>query len=273
MAYASFHQDSQEPLRQRDLNEGGLSQGKALAKIYGYMGIGLLITAVVSFLIAWVFSLQINSILGTNGFLDTSKVKAASGLVYAIFGAWIVSFIAILVLSFVIPMRAARSGKSLWVPYILYCVFMGILLTAVLLAGIPFYLIGEAFGITTLAFGAMFLIGWFAKKDISAMAFVAMILLFGVIIAAIVGGITFAIRGGTADQRFWFDIAIEAVLVVVIMLITAVDTWRIKRIVANAGESENIYLYCAYVMYTDFISLLIRILYILARIMGRSNSN
>ena len=37
-----------------------LSLGKAIAKIYGYMAIGLAITGVVAFFVAWLFSSQIN---------------------------------------------------------------------------------------------------------------------------------------------------------------------------------------------------------------------
>ncbi|MDY6391820.1 MAG: Bax inhibitor-1 family protein [Bacilli bacterium] len=265
MAYASFHQNPETPVRQREITDGGLSQGKALAKIYGYMGIGLLLTGVVAFFGAWLFSSQINKWLAAG--LD--NYSAVGTWFYIFIGSWIVSLIAILVLSFVIPVRAARSGKSLWVPYILYCFFMGVLLTTVLLAGIPFWMIGEAFGLTCLAFGAMFAIGWFTKKDISILSYIAMLLLFGVLITALAGMITFLIRGATADQRFWFDVAIQGAMILVIMLITAVDTWRIKRIIANAGESENIYLYGAYVMYADFIALLLRILLLIARMQGR----
>jgi len=267
MAYASFH-ENHEPLRERELTEGGMSQGKALAKIYGYMGLGLVITGVVAVLVAWLFSSQINALLDANGFLDPSKVSTANGWLMAIFVSWIVSLIAILILSFVIPVRAAVSGKSLWVPFILYTIFMGIALSAVLLAGIPFWMIGEAFGITALAFGGMFLIGWFSKKDLSALAFIAMSLLMMLMLAALIIGITFAFRGSTSTQRLWVNIGINVGMIVVILLITAVDTYRIKKIVNRAGESENIYLYCAFVMYTDFISLLLRILYVLAKLQG-----
>lgn len=267
MGYASFHnQEASEP---RELTSGGLSESKAIAKIYGYMGIGLLITGVIAFFGAWLFSSQINAWLGADGFLVPEKISVSQTWTIILFGSWIVSFIGLLVLSFVIPIKAARGTGSLWVPYILYSVFMGILLTAVLLAGIPFWMIGEAFGITTLAFGAMFALGWFSKKDLSILAYIAMFILFAVLITAIVGTITFLVRGSTANQRFWLDMGISGAMVLVIMLITAVDTWRIKKICSKAGASTNLYLYCAYVMYTDFITLLLRILYIIARAQGR----
>ena len=266
MAYASFHDSN--PTEPRELTSGGLSESKAIAKIYGYMGIGLLVTGLVAFFGAWLFSSQINQWLSPEGFADFSKVDLAKGWTIALFASWIVSLIALLILSFVIPIKMARGNGSIWVPYILYSFFMGVLLTAVLLAGIPFYMIGEAFGITVLAFGGVFAIGWFTKKNLSILGYIAFFLLFAILITALVGGITLIFRG-TPTQRFWFDIGIQGAMILVIMLITAVDTWRIKKIVANAGNSTNIYLYCAYVMYTDFISLFIRILYIIARLQKR----
>ena len=270
MAYASFGKNG-KPVRERQLTENGMSEGRAIAKIYGYMGIGLLITGVIAFLFAWLISGHVNSLMNESGVFDPDKIDLAEGWILFMFGAWIVSAIAILVLSFVIPIRAALSGKSLWVPYILYAIFMGVLLSAVLLAGVPFYLIGEAFAVTSLAFGAMFLIGWFSKKNLSVLLFIAMGLFFGVIIATLIGVVTFLVRGGSTEGRFWFDVIIQGVMIIVVMLITAFDTWRIKRIVARAGESSNIYLYCAFVMYTDFITLLLRILALLSKLQGHNN--
>lgn len=269
MAYASFHDNNgnNENVRQREITEGGISQGKAIAKIYGYMGIGLLVTALVSFFGAWLFSSQINAWL-EKGLADMNYAMANTWII-ALFVAWGVSIIGVLILSFVIPIRAARSGKSLWFPYILYAFFVGVLLIAVLLTGIPFWMIGEAFGITTLAFVAMFAIGWTSKKDLSILAFIALILLFAALILGIIGVINLAFHNWTANQAFWWDMAINGIMVGVILLITIVDTWRIKQIIMRAGESENIYLYGAYVMYTDFITLLIRILLILARTQRR----
>ncbi|MBE6126412.1 MAG: hypothetical protein E7182_00265 [Erysipelotrichaceae bacterium] len=265
MAYASFHESQQQPSKVNDLTSGGLSEGKAIAKIYGYMGIALLVTAVVATGVAWLFSTQINLNL-REGSIDT-----ANRWFYVVVGAWIVSLFALLILSFVIPIRASRSGKSLWVPYILYSVFMGIALSAVLLAGIPFWMIGEAFGITALAFGAMFLIGWKSKKGIGVVSFIAMSLLSTILIVAICGLFILMFRGFTADGAFWFDIGITAAMIGVIMLVTIVDTYRIKQIVSRSDQSTNIYLYCSFVMYTDFISILLRVLYIIARLQSRNS--
>ena len=266
MAYASFHQE--EPLKKNDITDGGLSQGKAIAKIYGYMGIGLLITGVIAFLMSWLFYSEITRWL--NSGLDKAE-NMLTGWVWAILISWIVSLIGVLVLSFVIPIRVARGKGGLWAPYILYCVFMGILLTAVLLSGVQFYIIGEAFGITAVLFAGMFAIGWFSKKDLSILSYIAMALLLGILAVAITGIIMFAVGGMSLETFNWLDLGITAAMIVVILLITCVDTYRIKQIVANSGESRDIYLFCAYVMYGDFIALLIRVIYLLAKLQGRNN--
>ena len=262
MAYASFH-ESHSPDDVRELTEEGVSQGKAIAKVYGYMGIGLLITGVIAFVVAWLFAS--NTTIGSDGVRIFDNIN---GWVTGLIISWVVSFVAILVLSFVIPLRAAKSGKSLWVPYILYCIFMGVLLSAVLLTGIPFWMVGEAFGITCLAFVAMFAIGWFSKKDISILGFIAMNLLFMVMIVGLVTLLLFLFGRMSFYTFRWIDVGISAIVVVAVMLITAVDTYRIKQIVSKGGATNNLFLFAAYVMYTDFITLLLRILYIIARLQG-----
>lgn len=262
MAYASFH-ETHEPTEPREITEGGLSQGRAIAKIYGYMGIGLLITGIVAFGVAWLFASNIDFV--TQG---VDIFKSMTNWTIALIVSWVVSFIGILILSFVIPVRAAKSGKSLWVPYILYTIFMGIILSAVLLTGIPFWMIGEAFGITCLAFLGMFLIGWFTKKDISILAYIAMIILMSALLIGLVVLLLYLFGRMSWYTFRWFDVAISAAIILVVMLITAVDTFRIKQIIARGGATENLYLFGAYVMYTDFITLLIRILLLIAKLQG-----
>ncbi len=258
MAYASFH--GQERPVNNAVHEPGFSAGRALAKVYGYMFLGLLITAVVCFFASWFFSSHINEVLalGNKG--------AANGWAVGLIATWIASAIILLVLSFVIPMKAAFGKGSLWFPYILFTICMGLLLTAVLLTGISFYVVGEAFAITTLTFGGMALIGWKSKKDLSIFGFIAMNVLFMILLISMVGVITLAFRGWNANQAFWFDMFIQGAVILVLLIVTMVDSFRIKKILEASGECSNMYLYGAFVMYTDFIAIFIRVLYILAKI-------
>ena len=53
------------------------------------------------------------------------------------------------------------------------------------------------------------------------------------------------------------------VLAVFILIIVAVDGYNIKKISQQGAVSNNLALYMAFSMYTDFISIFIRILYLL----------
>ena len=259
MAYASF-KERERPVNNA-VNEPSFNLSKALAKVYGYMFLGLLITAVVCFFVSWLFSSHINALIASGGNFDSWGI--------ALVATWVVSGIILLVLSFVIPMKAAFGKGSLWVPYILYSICMGLLLTVVLLSGISFYVVGEAFAITTVAFGAMALIGIKSKKDLSVLGFLAMALLLLVLLVGLVGIILLAVNGWKANQVFWFDIGISAAVVGILLIVTMVDSWRIKKILLNSGDCENMCLYGAFVMYSDFISILIRVLYILSKLQRR----
>ena len=259
MPYASVHQNQDPSEKFTPEQRQSFSSGKSIARVYGYMGIGLAITGVVAFLVSWLFSSAINTADG---------IQIKQGWLGGLVATWLISAIVVLILSFVIPIKAARGKSSLWVPYILYAVAMGFLLSIILLSGIDFYIIGEAFAITALSFTGMFMIGWFSKRNLSWLSFVALNFLWMLLLTSLIGGITFAVRGN-ADGLFWFDIGIQAAIIAVILLVTAVDTWRIRKILETSDPNNNLYLYGAYIMYTDFISVLIRVIYILSRTQNR----
>ena len=255
MAYAQFReQRPYEPDQQQQEVE---VKGKGLARIYGYMAINLAVTAVVAILVAWFFSSHINSF---------ESIQQANGYVTAYFATLIVSFIAILILGIWLPVRLVRGKHSLWVPYILYGVFMGALLSVVLIAGISYAIIGEAFGIAAAAFLIMFFIGYFSKKDFSLPAYIAigflsmamLLVVFWLIIGAASGGLD---RLGV----YRLDMIYSGIVCLIMLIFIAIDGHRVKQIAAQGSASNNMYLYCAYVMYSDFITLLLRVIYILAR--------
>ena len=53
------------------------------------------------------------------------------------------------------------------------------------------------------------------------------------------------------------------------MLISvATDCFNAKKMLENGQANDNLALYCAYIMYTDFIMIFFRVLYLLALISG-----
>ena len=235
-------------------SSGNLPLGKTLAKVYGYMGIALLITAVVAFFTAWLFSAQINSyevLSSNNPWIVGYKAML------------IISGIGILILSFALPISMAKGKRRIWPFYILYAVLMGFLMTAFLLAGVDWYIIGEAFGITAVTFAVMFLVGWFSKADLNFIGFILISILSVALLISLVFFLIYAFRGFTWDQAFGFDLLISGIIALISIIVIAIDSYNIKRMLEKGEQSTNVHLYCAYCMYTDFIVLFIRILYIL----------
>ncbi|MBQ9457601.1 MAG: US12 family protein [Bacilli bacterium] len=252
MGYARFSEErpsEQQPQQEVEVN------GKGLARIYGYMGIALAITALIAVLVSWFFSSHINS---------AASIQVADGWVVGYFATLGVSLIACLILTFVIPVTMIKNKRSLWVPYILYAVFMGALLSVVLIAGISWAIIGEAFGLTAGAFLIMFFIGYFSKKDISLGLYFLIGLLSMALLVVLFWFIFASFSGGWQAIRT-VDIVYSVIVCVIMLLFIVIDGIRVKQIASRGAASNNVYLYCAYMMYSDFITLLIRVIWLLAR--------
>ena len=254
MAYAQFREERPyEPDKQQEVNV----TGKGLARIYGYMALGLVITAGIAILVSWIFSSHVNS---------AQSLQQQNAWVYGYIGMLIGSLVMVLILSIWLPVRLARGKHSLWVPYILYSIFMGALLSVVLVTGISWAIIGEAFGISAAAFLIMFFIGYFAKKDFSLGAYIAIGFLSMAVLLAVFWLIFGLLTGGISNlTAYWLDIAVTGIVCAIMLIFIAIDGYRIKKIAAQGNGTDNLYLFCAYVMYSDFIALLLRVIYILAR--------
>lgn len=253
MAYASFREERPETPELHDVEVNG----KGLARVYGYMGIALAITAAVAVLVAWLFSAHVNS---------AQSLQQRNGWVYAFFTVVGVSALAVIILSIVMPVRLARGKRSLWVPFILYAIFMGALLSVVLVAGISWAIIGEAFGISAAAFLIMFFIGYFAKKDFSLGAYIGISIL-SMAMLLIAFWLIFGILSGGLDKLavYRLDMIYSGIVCLIMLIFIAIDGYRIKEIARRGSATNNVFLFCAYMMYSDFIALLIRVIYILAR--------
>ena len=55
-----------------------------------------------------------------------------------------------------------------------------------------------------------------------------------------------------------------------LMFVTMYDVYRIKKIAeGGAAQNNNLVYYCAYILYSDFIALLVRVIYFVAIIFGK----
>ncbi len=232
---------------------------KFLASVFGYLFFGLAITAATAF--AFAFSVVKNPALYDGvSFTD-------AGLI-VLLGVGIGSFVAAWIDSLVVSIASARSGRAPWVGFLLYAVFLGFGTSLVLLAGIDFYTLGEAFGLTAVAFGIMFLIGYFSPVDLKPLAFVAMALLVGLSLVGLVFFVSYLLLVGSgawmANQTlYWYDLGVSLVVLVASILITGYDANRLGKIANSGLNNRNLALFCAFSLYCDFINIFTHILFLL----------
>lgn len=231
--------------------EKSKSGSRFLGAVFGYMAIGLLITAVVAALMGFLFS-KVWPIQ------DYSNPEAS---VYYWSYMWVLigSAIVQVGLSFWIMFGVFRKGKSkvMFVPFILYALTMGVLISSFTMF-VEWYILAITFGITCLCFGSMALIGWLAKGNMNRVGIVAIGLLFGAALIGLFNWILWFISPATFTIMYTI---ISFVTFGAMMLITMWDMWSIKKMIEAGQTSTNLALYCAFNLYVDFIYLFIRILY------------
>ncbi len=206
--------------------------------VYAWMAVGLATTA----LVAWI-------------------VSGNSTAMAAIFNpaALIVLFIAQIAL--VIAISAAINKISAGVAtamFVLYAALMGMTLSAIFLV----YALGTiatAFVATAGMFGAMSLVGFITKKDLSSLGSFLFMGLIGLVIASIV-------------NIFWANSTLDWIItyagIAIFLGLTVYDTSRLKQIAyATAGDqamAARLAISGALTLYLDFINLFLFMLKLLA---------
>ncbi|MGO2083128.1 Bax inhibitor-1/YccA family protein [Vagococcus sp.] len=199
-------------------------------KVYGFLGLGIGISALTAYLCINVFWSQIAGILSGNS------------LVF-----WAI-WIAQLVLVFSLSKNAfSDSGMSL-IGYVAYSVLTGITLS-VTVAMYTQQSVVSAFVTAAGTFAAMSVVGMVTKKDLSAIGHALYSLVLGIIIASLLN--IFILKSGPVD------FFISLVMVVVFAGLTAYDNQKIKTLYASNGgqASTNLAVYCALSLYLDLINL------------------
>ncbi len=221
---------------------------KFMAKVFGYMFAALLITALVTLGVGYLFT-----ILLPMGKGDVFAQRNTS--IY--FGILITCFVLMIITSIWFNVSAASGKHTLFVPFAVYAVIMGVLISSFTLFVKPGVL-ALAFGITCLAFGTMTLIGLLAKRSINALSMVAMGLFSGAAIIALTNLIWFWVSPGTWYVNY---LILQAIIFAVVMIITIIDVFNVKQIAARGEANNNVALYCAFTLYIDFILIFLRVLY------------
>ena len=238
------------------------SKGAFLTKVFGMMFLCLLITTVVAAGLGF----------GSQFFLDQA-IKAgneelATNIVYALVGTLIVSVIALLVMSFVLPITFIRRRHNILVPLMIYVVLMGIMLSTFTFI-FDWVILVESFGITSVIFGVMALLGYISKGRLTGIGFILLGLVIGALGLSLVNWLMIMF-GGVSAANVQLSWIVSLLIFAFLMLVTLYDVHRIKKIAeAGAGQDNNLTYYCAYILYSDFIAILIRVIYYVALISGR----
>jgi FtsH-binding integral membrane protein len=212
-----------------------------LARVYGWMFVGLAVTAVVALLVAATPTLV--KALIANRIIFFALLFGELGLVWG--------------LSAKVDTMAPRTAAGL---FTVYSALNGVTLSIVLLAYTGAS-VASAFITTSAMFGALALIGTVTKRSLAGVGQFAFMGLVGLIVASIVG-------------LFWHNDALQFVISVVgVIVFTGLAMWDAQRLKGMAlqveGNQAASYAVCgALTLYLDFVNLFLMLL----RFMGRSRN-
>ena len=233
------------------------TKGAFLSKVFGMMFLCLLITTVVA------AGLGYGAQYFLNQAITADNTELATNIIYGLVGTLIVSAIALLIMSFVLPITFMRGRHNILVPLMIYVVLMGVLLSSFTFL-FDWVILVEAFGITTLIFGVMAFLGYISKGRLAGIGFILLGLLIGALALSLVNYLMIMF-GGIKEQNVTISWVVSLLIFGFLMLVTLYDVNRIKRIAENGmGTNNNLVYYCAYILFSDFIAILIRVIYYLA---------
>lgn len=249
-------------------NEGGKDYSKIesrsfIGKVFLYLFLGLLLSAVVAFVGSYAFYY---------GFAHGTEEE--QGVYFTIcLTVLAIAGIALLINSIVISVKQWKM-KNIILPYITYSILMGIVLSALVVFVNDPNIIGSALAITSVMFGVMCLFGFLFKGRIGWI----LGLMVGLVVSALLLLVVnlflfpFAFHVQSAfDSYCTIYWVIEGILLLVMMISTFIDMYRIRKISDAGSNSSNLALYCALTLYSDFIVILLRVIYILLYMSNRKD--
>ncbi len=208
-----------------------------MRKVFVWMTLALAITGLTAYGVAT--SPTILSLIFSSKVTFFGLIIAEFALVFAISGA---------------INRLSLSTATLL--FILYSVINGATLSTIFFA-FSVATIGKVFFITAGTFGAMALVGYTTKTDLTSMGKLLFMALLGIIIASVVN--MFVASSG-------LDLILSYVGVLVFVGLTAYDTQKIKQMCQAAPDasesSQKLALIGALSLYLDFINLFLYLLHI-----------
>lgn len=212
-----------------------MENNKIFTKIYGWMFIGLLISAI------------------TGYFISTN-----TNMLYNIFKPSVFMILVILEIGVSIWLTAGIRKMEIMTAKILFCLYSfitGVTFSIIFLA----YRIDSIvaiFALTSLIFAIMSLVGKFTNMDLTKLGTILLVGLIVIIIASLIN----LILGSVI-----FDLGITIIGIIIFIGYIAYDTQNIKKM-ALSLEEDKAAIFCAFQLYLDFINLFVKLL----RLFGKS---
>lgn len=227
-------------------SENQTQQGSAssfMYKVYGWMSVGLALTAVISYYLA-----------ATPEFVETIVTHS-----------WIFFAILIFQLALVIGLSALINRMNYVTAlgcFLVYAASVGLTLAPIFLV----YTTGSiylTFLSTAGMFGVMCLYGYFTRSDLTTVGNISMMALIGIIIASLINMFL---------KSPMMDYVISGIGVLVFTVLTAYDSQKIKHmaqgLIADEQTRSKVAVLGALTMYLDFVNLFLYLL----RFMGNKKS-
>ncbi len=163
--------------------------------------------------------------------------------------------------SFYISFSSARKGRLPLVGAVIYVALTGLMIGSLLFVGISISMMAEALGLTAVCFLLAFLVGFFVKRDLSLVAYVAINVLMGIVVVSLFFGIFYLI---SPSAYLWINYLISLLFVVVLLILVAADVNSLSKRLVYGNVNSNLILYGGFMLYVDFIAIFVRILYLVA---------
>lgn len=212
------------------------SKSFSLTKVFGYMFLGLLISALSAIGVYYLF---INEVITINSYLSVTLISA----------------IALIILIFVTQFYCLKNKKGGLLVYSLYALSMGILLSSLMLSySIQF--LGFVFLCTAGSFGAMALYGLLTKTNTISLRIFGVGALFGILTLSLVNIFL------QSEPIYYL---ISYIGLAAMLALTAYDVNRAKNMANSGLMYEGIAIYMALQLYTDFIYIFLRLVVLLGR--------
>lgn len=226
-----------------------ISSGAFIAQVFGWMTLGLLLTASVAGLIIF-FGLRSDSFL----MLVTSLSLPAI----------IIQLLLVIILS---ALGRKLNGFFASVLFVVYSLFTGVTVGVI---GINYQIssLFLAFVISSIMFLVLALYGLLTKQDLSRWKAVGIFALFGIIILSIINFLLYLFNSSLFST---LNMILNYVIVIVFSILIASETNQLKKLAYEAEASGRGYARYAIIgaldLYLDFINLFLSVL----RITGRRN--